>query len=60
VIEELKSFWNLSDIVFAHYSNHLGQTVYKFLGEFKVSATESDNFSIIFKRTKTRINFADI
>jgi len=55
-----KSFWNLSDIVFAHYSNHLGQTVYKFLGEFKVSVTESDNFSVIYKRTKTRINFAAI
>lgn len=47
-------------ICFAHYSNHLGQTVYKFLGEFKVSVTESNDFSIIFKRTKTRINFADI
>lgn len=43
-------------ICFAHYSNHLGQTVYKFLGEFKISITESDDFSVIFKRTKTRIN----
>ena len=27
-------------VVFAHYKNLLGQTVYKFLGEFKVSSEE--------------------
>ena len=42
-------------IVFAHYSNHLGQTVYKFLGEFEVSAKELDEFSIVFNRTKTKV-----
>jgi len=42
-------------VVFAHYNNLLGQTVYKFLGEFKVSSEESDEFSTIYNRTSKKV-----
>ena len=42
-------------VVFAHYKNLLGQTVYKFLGEFKVSSEESDEFSTIYNRTRKKV-----
>ena len=45
-------------IVFAHYNNLLGQTVYKFLGEFAVSSEESDEYSVIFNRKKIKISLS--
>ena len=45
-------------IVFAHYNNLLGQTVYKFLGEFEVSSEESDEYSVIFNRKKIKISLS--
>ena len=50
-----KGRWSNPHIVFAHYKNVLGQTVYKFLGQFEISSQESDEFSIVFIRNKTRI-----
>ena len=44
-----------STIVFAHYNNLLGQTVYKFLGEFEFSLKESDDFVQTSVRKNTRV-----
>ena len=52
---KIKSGDSASPVVFAHYKNLLGQTVYKFLGEFKVSSEESDEFSTISNRTRTKV-----
>ena len=46
---------HLPNIVFAHYSNLLGQTVYKFLGEFEISIKESSEFAVIYNRKNTRV-----
>ena len=44
-----------NNIVFAHSQNHLGQTVYKFIGEFKISSKQSDNKKHIYTRKNTKI-----
>ena len=46
-------------IVFAHYKNVLGQTVYKFYGTFQVDWENTNSFTNIFKRSATRIDFED-
>ena len=45
-------------IVFAHYKNILGQTVYKFYGEFIVDWEKTNDFIQIFKRTSKKINLS--
>ncbi|SVC14535.1 uncharacterized protein METZ01_LOCUS267389 [marine metagenome] len=55
-LEKIKSGRDsVPTVVFAHYNNILGQTVYKFLGEFIVSHEESDEFSTISNRTRTKV-----
>ena len=44
-----------NNIVFAHSQNHLGQTVYKFIGEFKISSKQSDNKKYIYTRKNTKV-----
>jgi len=50
---------NEERIVFAHYRNVLGQTVYKFYGKFQVDWENTDSFTNVFKRSATRIDFED-
>ena len=50
---------NEERIVFAHYKNVLGQTVYKFYGKFQVDWENTDSFTNVFKRSATRIDFED-
>ncbi len=50
---------NEERIVFAHYKNVLGQTVYKFYGKFQVDWENTNSFTNIFKRSATRIDFED-
>ena len=50
---------NEERIVFAHYKNVLGQTVYKFYGKFEVDWENTNSFTNIFKRSATRIDFED-
>ena len=45
--------------VFAHYKDFLGQTVYKFLGEFHSSRELSTDFCRVFLRKATKINLED-
>ena len=41
-------------IVFPHYKDSLGKFFYKFMGEFKLSLEDSDDFEHIFLRTNTK------
>ncbi len=50
---------NEERIVFAHYKNVLGQTVYKFYGKFEVDWENTNSFTNIFKRSAIRIDFED-
>ena len=50
---------NEERIVFAHYKNVLGQTVYKFYGKFQVDWENTNSFTNIFKRSATRIDLKD-
>jgi very-short-patch-repair endonuclease len=43
-------------IVFAHYKNIFGQTVYKFYGIYKTDKSASNEYEHIHKRIKTKIN----
>ena len=43
-------------IVFPHYKDSLGKFFYKFMGEFKLSLEDSDDFEHIFLRTNTKID----
>ena len=43
-------------IVFGHYKNILGQTVYKFYGEYKVDWDKTVPNSHVFKRINSRLN----
>ena len=43
-------------IVFGHYKNILGQTVYKFYGEYKVDWDKTKPNSHVFKRVNSRLN----
>lgn len=43
-------------IVFGHYKNILGQTVYKFYGEYKVDWDKTVPNSHVFKRVNSRLN----
>ena len=47
---------SLEWIVFAHYKDHLGQIVYKFLGEFQSSLDQSNDYQWVFTRTKSKID----
>ena len=47
-------------LVFGFFKDVLGQTIYKFLGEFIQSVEESDVNKIIFKRINTRINLFNL
>jgi hypothetical protein len=44
-----------NNLVFAHSQNQLGQTVYKFIGEFNVSFDKSDNNKHIYIRKNTNV-----
>lgn len=44
------------NIVFAHNKDHLGQIVYKFLGEFHLSLEESSTHQHVLFRKKTKID----
>ncbi len=44
-----------SRIVFAHYKNELGQTLYRFLGEFESDQKESDDKKTVYRRIQKRI-----
>ena len=43
-------------IVFGHYKNVLGQTVYRFMGVFNYSKQESDEFARIFNRIDDKLD----
>jgi very-short-patch-repair endonuclease len=47
-------------IVFAHYKDSLSQVYYKFLGEFKLSLEDLNDFEHIFLRTKTKIDLKNL
>ena len=49
-----------SPIVFAHYKDFLGMIYYKFIGGFKLSLEDSDDYEHIFLRTKTRIDLNNL
>jgi len=46
-------------LVFAHYKDHLGQIVYKFLGEFHSSLEGSTPHQRVLIRRKTKINLGE-
>tara|TARA_Y100000588_G_C14217436_1_gene909466 strand:+ start:445 stop:1320 length:876 start_codon:yes stop_codon:yes gene_type:complete len=46
-------------LVFAHYKDHLGQIVYKFLGEFHDSLEESTCYERVFVRRKSKVNLGE-
>ena len=52
---------NQERIVFAHYKNIFGQTVYKFYGKFKPDWSKTNEYINVFKRTRngTKINLSD-
>tara|TARA_B100000579_G_scaffold192961_1_gene157731 strand:- start:81 stop:956 length:876 start_codon:yes stop_codon:yes gene_type:complete len=52
---------NQERIVFAHYKNIFGQTVYKFYGKFVPDWSKTNEYVNVFKRTKngTYINLSD-
>lgn len=52
-------FQDVEWLVFAHYKDFLGQTVYKFLGEFHSSRELSTDYSRVFLRKFTKINLSD-
>ena len=43
-------------IVFAHYKNIFGQTVYKFYGIYETDKSASNEYEHIHRRIKTKIN----
>jgi len=47
-------------IVFGHFKDVLGQTIYKFLGEFHMNLTKSGSTQTIWERVKTRIDLSGI
>lgn len=50
---------NDNRIVFAHYKNVLGQTVYKFYGLYEVDWEKTNNFTHIFKRISKSLKLSD-
>ena len=46
-------------IIFGFYKDVLGQTIYKFIGEFHASVDESDARKIVSKRKNTRIELKE-
>ena len=52
---------NQERIVFAHYKNIFGQTVYKFYGKYVPDWSKTNEYINVFKRTKngTKINLSD-
>ena len=46
-------------IVFAHYKNVFGQTVYKFYGIYRTDLSASDETKHVHKRIKTKISLSD-
>ena len=56
ILEDVPLPKNENRIVFAHYKNILGQTVYKFYGEYKVDWDKNKSHTHVFKRVSSRIN----
>jgi len=48
------SFKNETAIVFAHYADALGITLYRYLGEFRQDVGKSKGLTTVFKRSSTR------
>jgi hypothetical protein len=48
------SFKNETAVVFAHYTDALGITLYRYLGEFQKDAVRSKGLTTVLKRTSTR------
>jgi len=46
-------------IVFAHYKNIFGQTVYKFYGIYRTDLNASDDTKHVHKRIKSKISLSD-
>lgn len=46
-------------IVFAHYKNIFGQVVYKYLGLYILSLTETNKMQWVFDRIKSKVKLAD-
>ena len=46
-------------IVFAHYKNIFGQTVYKFYGIYRTDLNASNDTKHVHKRIKTKISLSD-
>ena len=57
--ELLLEFKDVEWLVFAHYKDFLGQTVYKFLGEFHSSRELSTKYCRVFLRKLSKINLED-
>jgi hypothetical protein len=53
-IEASTSFKNETVVVFAHYTDALGITLYRYLGEFQQDAVQSKGLTTVLKRTSTR------
>ena len=51
-------FEDVEWLVFAHYKDFLGKTVYKFIGEFHSSRKLSTDFCRVFLQKHTKINLA--
>ena len=58
-ITDFKKGPPLDRIVFAHYKNIFGQTVYKFYGIFRTDMKMSKNFEHVHRRISTKINLKD-
>ena len=50
---------SIKRIVFAHYKNIFGQTVYKFYGIYALDMKKTDQFKHIHRRVETEIKLAD-
>jgi len=58
-ITDFKKGPPLDRIVFAHYKNIFGQTVYKFYGIFRTDMKMSKNLEHVHRRISTKINLKD-
>ena len=59
--EKLKDeIYEHKKFVFGHFKDALGQTIYKFLGEFHMNLNKSGSTQTIWERVKTRIDLSGI
>ena len=61
--EELKEDFMVYEhkkFVFGHFKDTLGQTIYKFLGEFHMNFNKSGSTQTVWERVKTRIDLSGI